>query len=72
MGKLRNYADDRAFTDVNREALDTTKWVNKDAVKGVGYDEVRGRWRAIIQKKQTHISHDSVAEANVKAVEGIE
>ena len=71
-GKLRNYADDRAFTDVNREALDTTKWVNKDAVKGVGYDEVRGRWRAYNPKTNTYSLHESVAEANAAAVEGIE
>ena len=42
------------------EVPDTNKWVNRD--EGVGYDEVRGRWRAYNLEQPT--LHDSVEEAN--------
>ena len=71
-GTLENYADQRSFHEINREVLDTTKWVNRDAVRGVGYDEVRGRWRAYNPKTNSYSLHDSVEEANAAAVKGIE
>ena len=71
-GTLENYADQRSFNEINREAIDTTKWVNRDAVRGVGYDEVRGRWRAYNPKTNTYSLHDSVEEANAAAVKGVE
>ena len=71
-GTLKNYADDRPFTEINREAIDTTKWVNKDAVKGVGYDSSRNKFRAYNPSTKTYSYHDTVEEANTAAVKGVE
>lgn len=67
-GTLKNTANDRTFNEINREALDTTRWVNNEAVRGVGFDDTRKQFRAYNSDTNSYAFFDDVHSANQYAV----